>query len=231
MKRIASIILIAAVPLSFYSCELLSALGESDVAAGLKQALTVSTDTSSTRLSRPDGYYNNPVVRILLPPEAEAVETTLRGIPGIGNAFVDELILKMNRAAETAATEAAPIFKNAITNITITDAVTILNGPDDAATQYLKQQTFSQLHSAFTPHIQDALEQVGAQQLWFEMTTIYNTYNDLIPGSQNIPDNLASHTTSKALDGLFHLIAIEEGKIRNDINHQVTDLLRQVFGN
>lgn len=230
MKRFAKIALVAALPLTFSSCELLSSLTNTDVVAGLKEALTVSTDTSTTRLSTVNGYFANQAVKILLPPEAAAVETTLRSIPGVGDAVVDDLLLKMNRAAETAATEAGPIFKNAITNITFTDAMNILNGPDDAATQYLKTQTYTQLQTAFQPHIETALTSVGAQQVWNTVTTTYNSWNDFIPGTTDINDDLASYTTQKALDGLFHLVAIEEGKIRNEVNHQVSELLQKVFG-
>jgi hypothetical protein len=106
----------------------------------------------------------------------------------------------------------------------------ILNGPDDAATQYLKNSTSTQLQAAFQPPIEDALKSVGAQQAWNTVMTTYNNYNNFIPGTTDIPDNLASHCTSKALDGLFHIVAIEEGKIRKNIGHQVTDLLKKVFG-
>lgn len=230
MKRYAGFLTVITLAFTLHSCELLSSLTNSDVVAGLKEALTVSTDTSTTKLSRPNGYFADVAVKILLPPEAQAVESTLRSIPGVGNVLVDQLILQMNQAAETAATEAGPIFKNAITNITFNDAVNILHGADDAATQYLKTQTYTQLNGAFKPHIETALTTVGAQQTWNTVTTTYNTYNDIL-GLQDINDDLADHTTNKALDGLFHVVAIEEGKIRNDINHRVSELLQQVFGN
>lgn len=226
MKKLIMIPLFA---ISLYSCDLLNSLTNDDIVAGLKEALKVSSDTSVATLNKTDGYFANLAVKILLPPEAAAVESTLRIVPGIGDAIVDELILKINRAAEEAATAAGPIFYNAITNITFSDAMNILNGPNDAATQYLKSQTYTQLRDAFTPPIEDALTSVGAQQLWYQVTSTYNTYNDLL-GQPDIPDNLASHTTSKGLDGLFHIVAIEEGKIRNDINHRVNELLQRVFG-
>ncbi|MCX7745136.1 MAG: DUF4197 domain-containing protein [Flavobacteriales bacterium] len=226
MKRLLILPIFA---ITFYSCDLLGSLTNSDVVAGLKEALKVSTDTSVANLNRTDGYFANAAVKILLPPEAAAVESTLRAIPGIGNAVVDDVILKINRAAEQAAAEAKPIFINAITNITFNDAMNILNGPDDAATQYLKAQTYSQLVTAFTPPIENALTSVGAQQAWNAMITYYNTYNDIL-GLQDIPDNLAQYTTQKGLDGLFHIVAIEEGKIRNDVNHRVNELLQRVFG-
>lgn len=226
MKRL---LIISVLAVSLYSCDLLNSLTSGDVVDGLKEALRVSSDTSVATLNKNDGYFANLAVKILLPPEAAAVESTLRMVPGIGNTVVDELILKINRAAEQAANAAGPIFYNAITNITFNDAMNILNGPNDAATQYLKAQTYTQLKEAFTPPIEDALSAVGAQQLWYQVTSTYNSYNDIL-GQPDIPDNLASHTTSKGLDGLFHIVAIEEGKIRNDINHRVNDLLQRVFG-
>lgn len=227
MKRLLILSLLAII---IYSCDLLGSLTNDDVVAGLKEALKVSTDTSVANLNRTDGYFGNDAVKILLPPEAAAVESTLRAVPGIGDAVVDDVILKINRAAEQAAAEAGPIFFNAITNITFNDAMNILNGPDDAATQYLKLQTYTQLVSSFTPPIENALTSVGAQQAWNSMITYYNTYNDIL-GLQDIPDNLAQYATQKGLDGLFYIVAIEEGKIRNDVTHRVNDLLQRVFGN
>lgn len=218
---------------SFYSCDILqgsSGPTNDEIIGGLKEALSISTDTSVTQLNKANGFFANAAIKILLPPEAQKIESTLRAVPGIGNALMDELILKMNKAAEQAAIKAGPIFKDAILRITFADVMNILNGADDAATQYLKANTSTQLQAAFQPPIEDALKSVGAQQVWNQVMTTYNTYNNFIPGTTDIPDNLASHCTSKALDGLFHVVAIEEGKIRKNIGHQVTDLLKKVFG-
>lgn len=233
MKKILLILSIAILPASFSSCEILQGSGgpsQDEIINGLKEALTISTDTSVVNLNRANGYFSNAAIKILLPPEAQKVESTLRSIPGVGNMLVDELILKMNKAAEQAAIKAGPIFKDAILKITFTDVMNILNGPDDAATQYLKTNTSTQLQAAFQPPIEDALKSVGAQQAWNTVMTTYNNYNNFVPGTTDIPDNLASHCTQKALDGLFHIVAIEEGKIRKNIGHQVTDLLKKVFG-
>lgn len=218
---------------SFYSCDILQGSAgptNDEIIGGLKEALAISTDTSVTQLNKANGFFANAAIKILLPPEAQKIESTLRAVPGIGNALMDELILKMNKAAEQAAIKAGPIFKDAILKITFADVMNILNGADDAATQYLKTNTSAQLQAAFQPPIEDALKSVGAQQVWNQVMTTYNTYNNFIPGTTDIPDNLASHCTSKALDGLFHVVAIEEGKIRKNIGHQVTDLLKKVFG-
>jgi len=233
MKKLLVILALILVPASFSSCHLLNsptALSEDEIRSGLKEALAISTDTSVARLNKINGYFGNAAIKILLPPEAQKIESTLRSVPGIGNALVDELVLKMNKAAEQAALKAGPIFKDAILKITFADVMNILNGPEDAATTYLKNNTYTQLQGAFQPPIQDALTSVGAQQAWNTVMTTYNNYNNFIPGTTDIPDNLASHTTSKALDGLFKIVAEEEAKIRKNLGHQVTDLLKKVFG-
>ena len=134
--------------------------------------------------------------------------------------LIDEFIQSVNRAAEDAADEATPIIKDAIVNITFDDAMTILNGTDTAAT------TFSDLYTAFKPDIQNSLEGVGAQQAWEEVIDLYNT----IPFVEDVNTDLADYSTNKGLDGLFILLGQEEGKIRTDVEHQVTSLLQEVFG-
>lgn len=233
MKKLLLFLSITVIPASFSSCDILQGSAgpsQDEIISGLKEALTISTDTSVFTLNKANGYFSNAAIKILLPPEAQKVESTLRSIPGVGNMLVDELILKMNKAAEQAAIKAGPIFKDAILKITFTDVMNILNGPDDVATQYLKNNTNTQLQAAFQPPIEEALKSVGAQQAWSTVMTTYNNYNNFVPGTTDIPDNLASHCTQKALDGLFHVVAIEEGKIRKNIGHQVTDLLKKVFG-
>jgi hypothetical protein len=141
--------------------------------------------------------------------------------------LVDEFVESMNHAAEDAADEAAPIFKDAITNISFDDAMGILNGADTSATNYLRINTFSDLYTAFKPDIQNSLEGVGAQQAWEDVIDLYNT----IPFTDDVTTDLADYTTNKGLNGLFHLVGEEEIKIRTDIEHQVTSLLQEVFGN
>jgi hypothetical protein len=193
------------------------------VAAALREALIIGTDSSVNRLNRTDGYHGDPLVKIFLPPQAQGVAAAVDAIiPGLS----DQLILKINRAAETAAIKARPIFVDAITNMTIEDAFGILRGAQNAATQYLRNKTYNQLAAAFLPDIQQSLESVGAQQLWQQFTSTYNS----LPLVNPIPDNLAQFTTEKALDGLFVYIEKQEQKIRTDANARVTDLLRKVFG-
>jgi hypothetical protein len=129
MKKLLIILSFVMVPLSFSSCEILQgggALSNDEIISGLKEALTISTDTSVVSLNKTNGYFSNAAIKILLPPEAQKVESTLRSIPGVGNLLVDELILKMNKAAEQAAIKAGPIFKDAIMKITFTAIVIVL---------------------------------------------------------------------------------------------------------
>ncbi len=224
---------LAVAPLFFFtSCEDLPFDNDDDIAAALREALQVSSDTSVNQASKTDGYYANLAVRILLPPEVVQAQSYIEDyIPG-GEQLVSGLVVKLNRAAEDAADKATPILIDAITNITITDAVGILNGSDSAATVYLKNNTFTSLKTAFKPSIEASLQSVGAQQSWNTLTTNYNTYVEPIPFINAPPINtdLADYTTGKALDGLFHYIALEEEKIRKDPLHRVTDLLQRVFG-
>lgn len=226
MMRKLFIPLVALLPLIPTGCDTLTdLLSEGDIAQGLKEALRVGTDTSVAQANTLNGYFGNQAIKILLPPEAEVVQSSVGLIPG-GQQLIDEVILKMNRAAEQAAVEATPIFVNAITSITFQDAQAILQGPDDAATTYLANQTKSELYNLFQPDIEQALESVGIQSAWETLISGYNS----IPFVNDINPDLAGHTTDKALDGLYHLIAEEESKIRNDVSHQVNDLLRKVFG-
>jgi hypothetical protein len=200
-------------------------LNEIEVAQALKEALTVGSDTAVTRGSAINGYFGNQLIKILLPEEAATIVSVVSAVPVIGQPLINEVVLKMNRAAEVAAIEAKPILINALTGITITDAMGILNGNNNAATLYLKSATEEQIITAFRPHIQDALESVGAQDAWLEVTTLYNSIS-----STPVNTDLTDHTTRKATDGLFVMVAEEEGKIRENASHQVSDLLRRVFG-
>lgn len=203
-------------------------LSDAEVAQALKEALTVGTDTSVARGSAVNGYFGNQLIKILLPEEAQTILSVIGSVPG-GQGLVDEVILKVNRAAEQAAVEATPIFVDAITGITITDAMGILNGSNDAATLYLKGSTQQQIIDAFRPHIVSSLESVGAQAAWGTLTTNYNSVAPFL-GQPQVNTDLADHTTRKATDGLFVMVAEEEEKIRNDASHQVSALLKRVFG-
>lgn len=198
-------------------------LTTAEIASGLKQALEVGAQNSSNQLSALDGFFKNAAIKILLPPEAQKVEKTLRDV-GMGS-LVDKAILSVNRAAEDAAKSAAPIFIDAIKTMTIQDALGILQGGDFAATSYLKSKTTSALTSAFKPVIDQSLSKVGATKYWSD---VFNTYNKFATNKIN-PD-LSGFVTGKAIDGIFYQVSLEEQKIRKDPVARVTDLLKKVFG-
>ena len=231
MKKISVILfLVVSIPLS--SCDVLSqtmtstqtGLTTDDVISGLKDALSVGATNSSNLLSQVNGYFGNAAIKILMPPEAQNVETKLRAL-GFGSQ-VDQAILSMNRAAEQAATKAAPIFLNAIKGMSIQDAFGILKGSKDSATKFLRKTTYTQLQTAFKPVISNALNQVNATKYWSD---VFDTYNK-IPFAKKVNPDLTDYVTGKALDGIFYQLAIEEGKIRTDPAAQVDDILKKVFG-
>ena len=201
----------------------LSNLSTDDVASGLKEALSKGVETSTSLLSSPDGFFKNAAVKILIPPEAQKVEKTLRSA-GLGTQ-VDQAILTMNRAAEDAAKSAAPIFLDAVKQMTITDAMNILKGSDSAATTYLKASTTSALTAAFRPVIDSSLKKVDATKYWSSLTTTYNQ----MPFVKKVETDLTTYVTGKALDGMFHEIALKEKDIRQNPAARTTDLLKKVF--
>lgn len=198
-------------------------LTTTEIASGLKEALTVGAQHSSNQLSAVDGFFKNAAIKILLPPEAQKVEKTLNDL-GLGN-LVDKAILSVNRAAEDASKSAAPIFIDAIKKMTIQDAIGILQGGDFAATNYLKSKTTNSLIAAFKPVIEQSLNKVSATKYWSE---VFNTYNRFATNKIN-PD-LSAFVTGKAIDGIFYEVGLEEQKIRKDPVARVSDLLKKVFG-
>jgi hypothetical protein len=192
----------------------------------LKQALNIGAQNASGKLNSLNGFFGNQLIKILMPPEAKKVETTLRSI-GMGKQ-VDNAILAMNRAAEDAAGKAVPIFTNAITGMSIQDGINIVRGGNNAATNYLKGKTTTQLTDAFKPVISNSLGKVDATKYW---SAIFSTYNRLPTTANKINPDLTAYVTERALNGLFVSIAEEENKIRQDPAARVTDLLKKVFGN
>ncbi|HET9057019.1 MAG TPA: DUF4197 domain-containing protein [Chitinophagaceae bacterium] len=197
----------------------------SEVAQGLKEALTVGAQNSATKLSVTDGFFRDAVIKILLPPEAQKVEKTLRSL-GF-NKLVDDAILSINRGAEDASKTAAPIFVKAIKEMTIQDAVGILKGHDSSATIYLKDKTTASLTNSFKPVIQESLNKVGATKYWSD---VFSTYNSLPTTFKKVNPDLSAYVTERALSGLFYYVALEEQKIRKDPLARVTDILKKVFG-
>lgn len=198
-------------------------LTNAEVIAGLKQALEIGTDNAAGLASRVNGYYGNSRIRIPFPEEAEIVKTTMEKI-GF-KSQIDKFVKTMNRAAEEAAKKAAPIFIDAVKQMTIKDGFQILNGPDNAATQYLDRKTHSKLFVAFRPVVKDAIEKVGVTSVWKPIITEYNQ----LPFVEKKNPDLENYITDKAIDGLFVLIADQEKQIREDPAARVTELLRRVF--
>jgi hypothetical protein len=199
-------------------------LTNDDIINGLKEALNVGTNNATKQLSAVDGFFKDAAIKILMPAEAQKVEKTLRNM-GMGK-LVDNAILSMNRAAEDAAKQAAPIFINAVTHMSIQDGLGILKGGDFAATNYLKDRTTDSLTNAFRPVIENSLKKVNATKYW---NTLFTTYNKFSADKVN-PD-LSAYVTEKSLSGIFHQVGLEEQKIRKDPVARTTDLLKKVFAN
>lgn len=198
--------------------------GSNQAVSALKEALSISAVNSSTILSTTDGFFKNQVIKILMPPEVKTVETKLRSL-GLGSE-VDKVLLSMNRAAEEAAKDAAPIFLDAIKGMSINDAMGLVTGPNDAATQYLKKTTSTQLTQKFQPVIDKALDNTGATQYWSDVFTTYNK----LPFVKPVTADLEAYVTQKALDGLFYTMAQQEAQIRKDPAGTASDIIQSVFG-
>ncbi|MBK9507974.1 MAG: DUF4197 domain-containing protein [Cytophagaceae bacterium] len=199
-------------------------LSEQEISAGLKEALSVGINLGADKASATDGFFLNPAIKILLPPEVQKVESTLRSI-GLGGE-VDKFMLSLNRGAEQAAQEAKPIFISAIKQLTITDAINILKGEKDAATQFLRRTTSPQLVQAFEPIMVNSLNKTNATKYYGDIAGTYNK----IPFVKQINPDLKGYATQKAIDGLFILVAQEEAKIRENPLARTSELLKRVFG-
>ena len=197
-------------------------ISNDEIISGLKEALRVATDSSTSILSKADGYFGNAAVKILMPEEAKKAERTLRSM-GMSS-LVDKAILSMNRAAEDAAAGVGQIFWTAIKQMTVTDGLKILRGGDFAATEYLKSTTTPVLTEKMRPVIESSLSKVNATTYWKDVFTAYNRFS-----KQPVNTDLAAYVTSKAMEGLFYNISLQEQKIRKDPAAQVTDLLKKVF--
>ena len=196
---------------------------EDDAAKALKEALNNGINNSVDIVSKTDGYLQNQEIKIPFPPDAKKIEDRLRSL-GL-NKLVDDAILFINRAAENAATEAKPLIIQAIKNMTIKDAINIVKGKEDEATDYLKINTFDSLYKKFLPPIEISLKKVNATKHW---SNVVNRYNK-IPLIQKVDPDLDDYVTRKALDGLFIMIAKEEKKIREKPLSRVTETLKKVF--
>jgi hypothetical protein len=198
-------------------------LNNTDIAAGLRQALDFGIVKQVSKLTQTDGFYKNNLVKIALPAELQKVDKGLRDI-GLGK-LADDGIKALNRAAEDAVKEATPIFIDAVKGITFADAKTILLGNDDAATQYLNNKTQTALYAKFNPVIKNSFGKVGADTIWKNLITKYNA----IPFTSDVNPDLTDYVTTEALKGVYTMIAVEEKEIRNNLASRTTDLLKKVF--
>jgi hypothetical protein len=213
-------------------------LTEGDVAGGLKEALITGAKNAAQRLAAENGYYGDAAIKILLPDEAKIIVDNISKLPG-GDQLVRDVILRINRAAEDAAKEVAPIFVNSITQMTIRDAFNILNGADNAATEYLKNTTYNELYALYKPKIQASTEKkivgnISTKDSWVALTSKWNALANSVAGRlaslKPVNTDLDDYLTSKALNGMFTKVEGEELKIRKDVSARVTPLMQRVFG-
>lgn len=232
------ILILLAAAMLISSCKKENELSEAEIIEGLKEALKVGTDTSATKLNKTDGYYGDLAVKILLPPQADQVMQLKNQVPGLAP-LVDNVILQINRSAEDAAVEAKPIFVDAITTIGISEGRDILFGADNAATIYLKNNTYNSLFSVYIHKMSASLNKeivggVSAQSTWTDLTTLWNSYATTMAGQllgmNQVNVALDTFVTQKGLDGLFLKVADEEKDIRKDPAARVNALLQKVFG-
>jgi hypothetical protein len=202
-----------------------AALSQSQIGSGLKDALKVASRRVVARVGKTDGYWGDSSIRIPLPGPIAKIEGPLKAVGASG--MLDDLHLKMNRAAETAAPKALNIFISAAQKMTITDARAILAGPSDAATQYFKKTSTDELSTAFRPIVDNTLSSVGAVKAF---NGVKGQASSIPLAGQEVKSfNLTDFTVGKALDGLFHYMAVEEAAIRSNPAARTTDLLKKVF--
>ena len=198
---------------------------EAEAGQGIKEALTQGVTNAVLNLNKTDGFFGSEIYKVLLPPDAKKIETTLRNA-GMG-AQVDKAILAINRGAEDAVAFAKPIFIDAIKEMTLTDALNIVRGDKDAATQYFKQKTSAKLTAAFTPSVESSLEKVNATKYYGDIVTTYNKFPTTF---KKVDPDLTSFVVGKAVDALFDQVAKEEANIRANPAARASDILKKVFG-
>ena len=198
-------------------------LTNDQIGLGLKEALNNGISNQVSTLQVKDGFFKNELVKILLPEELQKVDKALRSI-GLSS-VADEGLKVLNRAAEDAVGEAIPIFVSAVKGMTFNDVKGILLGNDDAATMFLQGQTSYALYEKFNPIIKNSFQKVGADKIWNDLITKYNT----IPFVQKVNPDLTDYVTGEALKGVYTAISIEEKEIRTKVSSRTTDLLKRVF--
>lgn len=202
-----------------------SGLTENEAGLGIKEALSQGVTNAVLNLNKTNGFFGSEIYKMFLPPDAKKVENTLRKA-GMG-AQVDKAILAINRGAEDAVAYAKPIFINAIKEMTLRDALNIVRGPKDAATNYFREKTKQQLIDAFTPSVKASLDKVDATKYYGD---IINTYNSFPTTFKKVNPDLTSYVVGKAVDALFDQVAKEEANIRENPVARTSDILKKVFG-
>jgi hypothetical protein len=217
LRRVALLLLLLLLPPPAFAAS-------GDIASGLTEALVVGAKRVVAELGRPGGFLDNPKFRIPLPGPLEQARSTLKmvGLSGL----VDDLDVRLNRAAEQATPVAGDLLIQAIHHLTINDAVGILNGPKDSATRYLEHQTSQPLAEKMRPIIDRALADAGAVKAFDSLAGRY----DQIPFVGNLKADLNGHVISYAERALFEQLGAEEARIRTDPAARTTDLLKRIFG-
>lgn len=202
-----------------------SGVSQDEAGKGIKEALAQGVTNAVLNLNKTDGFFGNEFYKMLLPPDAKKIESTLRNL-GMG-AQVDKAILSINRGAEDAVGFAKPIFMDALKEMTLADALNILRGPKDAATNYFKEKTKQKLIAAFLPSVKTSLDKTDATKHYSEIVT---TYNKLPTTFKKVNPDLPDYVVGKAVDALFDQVAREEANIRENPLARTSDILKKVFG-
>ena len=227
-------ILLCCAVLSLASCETLSNLPgvggttsvtEVEAAQGIREALDQGIGKGFNVLNKTDGFFGHAAYKLLLPPEAQKIENTLRQL-GMGG-MVDKAVLQINRAAEDAVGYARPIFLDAIRDMTIADAINIIKGPRDGATQYFRQKTSEKLTAAFSPIVKGSLDKFSATKYYGDVVSTYNNFPTTL---NKLNPDLPSYVVDRAVNALFDQIATEEANIRANPVARTTQILKKVFG-
>ena len=224
----------ATIALTLNSCDVISQIPstksvtgvtESEAGQGIKEALNKGISTAVAQLNKPDGFFKDAIYKVLLPPDAKKVETTLRNV-GLGS-MVDKAILQINRGAEDAVGYATPIFVDAIKSMTISDAIGLIKNGDTSATHFFRVKTTEKLFAAFLPVIKSSLAKVEATKYYGDIITKYNSFPTTF---KKVNPDLPGYVTEKATNALFDQISIEEKNIRVNPIARTTDILKKVFG-
>jgi hypothetical protein len=200
------------------------ALSVDNIAAGLKEALRVGSETVVSQLGKTDGFNADPAIHIPLPKNFKTVRDTLSKI-GMSS-MLDDLELRLNRAAEVATPKAKTLFLQSIKEMTLEDAMGIYKGPEDAATKYFQNKMSQPLAKAMRPIVDDSLLQVGAVQSYDNVIGKYRS----LPFVPDVKADLTNYVIDKGMSGIFHYLALEEAAIRKNPVKRTTDILKRVFG-